>query len=264
LAVVAANVWAEGAAKAPKPGDKRVNSKDGAALVFVPGGEFTMGSDTGEDHEKPAHKQRVEGFWMYTKEVTNGQYRKFLAAKPQWTPERIDRKLHDGHYLAHWKEQTSASKDDSYPVAFVPWYAAQAYAEWAGGRLPTEAEWEYAAQGGKWYPFGTATGMISGQLANYSSQGTKPVGSYRPNPFGLYDLAGNVWEWCSSLYKEYPYRANDGREDPNDSGARVLRGGSWDFVVPNFLSAAGRSRSGPSGCYLLNCGFRCVVRAGVP
>jgi len=261
LAVVAANVWAEGAAKAPKPGDKRVNPKDGAEMVFVPGGTFKMGGD-GEYDGKPIHDQRVDGFWMYAKEVTNDQYRKFLSANPQWTPERIDSKLHDGAYLNHWKEQSGASKDDSYPVAYVPWYAAKAYAEWAGGRLPTEAEWEYAARGGKQFEYGTATGELSPELVNYGLDGTKPVGSYRPNPFGLYDLAGNVWEWCSSLCKEYPYRANDGREDPNDTGARVLRGGSFSGSGID-LRAAYRLGTLPSVCasYV---GFRVVVPAGVP
>jgi formylglycine-generating enzyme required for sulfatase activity len=230
-------------------------------MVFVPGGAFKMGGDEADD-EKPVHTVQVEGFWMYTKEVTNGQYRKFLAANPEWTPERIDSKLHDGDYLKHWKEQSPASKDDSYPVVYVPWYAAQAYAEWAGGRLPTEAEWEYAARGGKQFEYGTATGEISDQLANYGT-GTKPVGSYRPNPFGLYDLTGNVWEWCSSLYKEYPYRANDGREDPDDSGFRVVRGGSWGVNGP-LLRAAFRNNLNPQGCGPVN-GFRVVVlRAGVP
>jgi formylglycine-generating enzyme required for sulfatase activity len=274
LVAVAANVLSGCAAKAPKPAvkqvnlqapmprAKQVNPRDGAEMVFVPGGEFTMGSDGGEDNEKPAHKQRVDGFWICTKEVTNGQYRKFLAANPEWTPERLDRKLHDGAYLAHWKQQSPASKDDGYPVVYVSWYAAKAYAEWAGGRLPTEAEWEYAARGGKQFEYGTATGEISPESAHYAPEGTKPVGSYRPNPFGLYDMAGNVWEWCSSPCKEYPYSGTDGREDSTDSGLRVVRGGGWRGSG-SFCRAAFRGDFYPEDCFDFF-GFRCVVPAGLP
>jgi len=233
-------------------------------MVYMPEGTFRMGGE-GKHGGKPIHDQRVDSFWMYAKEVTNGQYRKFVAANPQWTPERIDGELHSGDYLKHWRDKSKASRQDDYPVVYVSWYAARAYAEWAGGGLPTEAEWEYAARGGKHHEYGTATGEISGQLANHDDgegKGTKPVGSYRPNPFGLYDMAGNVWEWCSSLYEDYPYRANDGREDPRDSGRRVSRGGSW-YSDASLLRAAVRAYDSPRYCNL-NRGFRVVVRARVP
>ena len=242
--------------RALRAGQERTNPKDGAELVWIPGGEFMMGEG------KKAHKQRVDGFWMYAKEVTNAQFHTFLQANPQWTRGRIDRKYHGGDYLKHWRGDQPPGDKLDHPVVFVPWYAAKAYAEWAGGRLPTEAEWEYAARGGKQFEYGTATGEISPELANYFSRGTKLVGSYRPNPFGLCDMAGNVWEWCSSLYKEYPYRSNDGRENPNDSGARVLRGGSC-FLITVFLRAAYRNNHFPSNCHYI-IGFRCVVPAGVP
>ena len=242
--------------RAPHAGQERTNPKDGAELVWIPGGEFMMGEGNA------AHKQRVDGFWMYAKEVTNAQFHTFLQANPQWTRGRIDRKYHGGDYLKHWRGDQPPGDKLDHPVVYVPWYAAKAYAEWAGGRLPTEAEWEYAARGGKQFEYGTATGEISPELANYFSRGTKLVGSYRPNPFGLCDMAGNVWEWCSSLYKEYPYRSNDGRENPNDSGARVLRGGSC-FLITVFLRAAYRNNHFPSNCHYI-IGFRCVVPAGVP
>ena len=222
-----------------------------------------MGSRNGYGDEKPVHEQQVKGFWMYAKEVTNGQYRKFLAANPQWTPERMDSELRDGDYLKHWREQSQASKDDDYPVVYVPWYAARAYAEWAGGRLPTEAEWEYGARGGKQFEYGTATGELSPELANYQAQGAKPVGSYRPNPFGLYDVAGNVWEWCSSLYKNYPYRPDDGREDLEGAGARAVRGGSWSNRDSRLRAALRSIFYVPAGCGVDN-GFRVASSAGVP
>ena len=238
------------------PGQTKLNPVDGAELVFIPGGTFQMGSNDGDDDEKPVHQVTVSGFWMYAKEVTNGQYRKFLAANPEWTPERIDSQLHDGGYLKHCKEQSGASKDDSYPVAYVPWHAAKAYAEWAGGRLPTEAEWEYAARGGRQFEYGTATGELSEQLANYGA-GTKPVGSYRPNPFGLYDLAGNVWEWCQDWYGEYPDRAVSDPQGASTGVGRVARGGSWNND-PRYCRSTDRNRDTSKFC-IINLGFRPVL-----
>jgi formylglycine-generating enzyme required for sulfatase activity len=230
--------------------------------VQIPAGEFAMGDGS------RAHSQRVAAFWMHAKEVTNGQFRKFLAANPQWTPDRIDRKFHDGDYLKHWREGYGgkASKDDAYPVVYVSWYAAKAYAEWAGARLPAETEWEHAARGGKQYPYGTATGELSHDLANYGGtggrdrwDGTAPAGSFPPNPFGLHDMAGNVWEWCSSLHQEYPFSDRDGREDLKAPGARVVRGGSW-FSSEFGLRAADRYSLLPERCdYYV--GFRVVVSA---
>jgi len=240
-----------------------VNPKDGAELVLIPGGTFQMGSDKGESDEKPVHVQKVEGFLMYAKEVTNGQFRKFLAANPEWSPDRIDPKLADKDYLKHWRENLKDTPSgDDYPVVYVSWYAALAYAAWAGGRLPTEAEWEYAARGGRQLEYGTETGEISHDLANYSGvegrdqwAGTSPVGSFPPNPFGLYDMAGNVWEWCSSLYKPYPYAATDGREEIAANGGPVLRGGSWHDVDTGCRSA-NRNLSNPDFSFF---GFRVVV-----
>ena len=153
------------------------------------------------------------------------------------------------------------------PVVGVTWHDAVAYCKWAGGRLPTEAEWEYAARGGKQYEYGTATGEISPDLANYWGQNkwkhTAPVGSFPPNPFGLHDMAGNAWEWCSSVYKPYPYKADDGREAPEADGRRVLRGGSWSDHSGD-LRAACRCRIDPRSSYPYHFGFRVAVRAGVP
>jgi formylglycine-generating enzyme required for sulfatase activity len=240
-------------------------------MVWIPDGTFVMGSGKGTIAERPVHEQRVQGFWMYTKEVTNAQFRKFVGAYPQWSPEQIPRLYHDGHYLKHWRDESSMiSKEDEYPAVYMSWYAAKAYAEWAGGRLPTEVEWEYAARAGKQLDYGTATGKLSRDLANYSGTGgkdrwsfTAPVGSFPPNPFGLYDMTGNAAEWTSSLHKPYPYSATDGREHPDMRAARVLRGGSWDDR--EFMSrATDRGSLGPTCCYGGMIGFRCVVPGPKP
>lgn len=247
---------------------KRTNSVDGAEMVWIPAGKFIMGrSEEPLTYEKPAHEQRVDGFWMYTRTVTNGQYRKFVQANPEWAPGKAPEGLADSDYLKHWEQENkSVSAEDNYPVANVSWHAAMAYAKWAGGRLPTEAEWEYAARGGKQLRYATSTGEISHELANYRAKGqvqgaTKPVGSYPPNPFGLHDMCGNVKQWTSSLFKDYPYAANDGREDPKVSGDRIKRGVGWDNTFELhylFFRPTERFNEVPRNCFD-DLGFRVVV-----
>jgi len=208
-------------ARPPKPGETKVNAIDGAEMVWVPGGKFRMGDDT-RGIESPVHSVSAKGFWMYKHEVTVAQYREFCEATGCDMPT----------------EAPSWGWQDRHPVIYVSWRDARDYCEWAGGRLPSEAEWEYAARGGKQYKYGTATGELSQHLANLVGLGgkdqwghTAPVGSFPPNPFGLYDMCGNVSEWTSSLLKPYPYNVADGREDQDTSGTgqRVVRGGAWWF-----------------------------------
>jgi len=200
----------------PQAGQTFTNPTDGSELVFVPGGTFTMGGAEKFDG-KPIHDQQVEGFWLGKHEVTNGQYRRFVKA----TGHRAPKSWNDSRF-----------NQPKHPVG-VDWHDAVTYCKWAGGRLPTEAEWEYAARGGKQHEYGTATGERNHDLANTLGVDGKdkwefnsPVGSFPPNPFGLYDMCGNRWEWCSSLDKPYPYKADDGREDLRRRGRRVLRGGA--------------------------------------
>jgi formylglycine-generating enzyme required for sulfatase activity len=213
--------WKPGS-RAPQAGDEYVNPKDGTVLVFIPGGEFTMGSDSGDADEKPAHKQTVQGFWLGKYEVTNQQYQKFRDAEGYPDPQAMD---------------DPAFNAPGQPVIGVKFMHAQSYVKWAGLRMPTEAEWEYAASGGKNLKYPTKTGEINHDLANYlGKEGAdkwedvpSPVGSFPPNPFGIYDLAGNAWEWTSSMYRNYPYSATDGRENQTDRRHRVMRGGTFHF-----------------------------------
>jgi len=206
----------------PQKARELVNAADASVLVWIPSGQFTMGGDKGDPDELPSGMVDVKGFWMSEKEITNAQYAKFLEATGRSEPDL-------------WNDANFNKPDQ--PVIGVRWPDAVAYCTWAGGRLPTEAEWEYAASAGKGLGDGTATGSLDHETANYAgARGrdtfedvTSPVGSFPPNPFGLYDMAGNVWEWTSSAWMDYPYVASDGREDMDSGGFRVMRGGCYHF-----------------------------------
>lgn len=219
-----------------KPGPKKVDKigKDGAPMVLIPAGEFQMGGTHGD--ELPVHTVYVDAFYMDIYEVTNAQYKKFIDA----TGYRIPRSWH--HSLSH-PEHCSPDR----PVVCVSWEDAMAYCKWAGKRLPTEAEWEKAARGGligKKYPWGDS--LIYDNFSNYRDK--KPVGNFPPNGYGLYDMTGNVWEWCADGYDENYYSISPKRNPkcPRSRASVVVRGG---------LRVASRS----SGYYdSFTNGFRCV------
>ncbi|MFZ5902608.1 MAG: SUMF1/EgtB/PvdO family nonheme iron enzyme [Chloroflexota bacterium] len=220
--------------------------------VTIPAGEFQMGSENGESDETPVHPVYVDEFQIGKYEVTNRQYAQCAKAG-----------------ICGGKSDVGEGKA-FHPVVNVTWYDAVVYCEWVGGRLPTEAEWEKAARGpstgsgdGRTYPWGEG---IDCDHANYYGKDngndycigdTTPVGSYESgkSPYGAYDMAGNVWEWVSSLYMPYPYSLTDGREDLTASGSRVLRGGSWNNLDDSVRSSL-RLRYIPSVTYDL-IGFRC-------
>ena len=241
------------------PAKRIIWKKDGKEMVLIPAGSFEMGDhfDEGSDDELPVHRVQLDAFYMDSQEVTVEQFRKFVDES--------------GHKYSRWNDVATYSPGDDYPMVYVIWNDATAYCEWAGKRLPTEAEWEYAARGGligKRYPWGDE---LTHDDANYKGTGgkdkwdrsTAPVGSFEPNGYGLYDMAGNVWEWCSDWYAEYYYSSSPLRNPQGSSSGiyRVLRGGSW-FNGPGSpartgLRAAYRNFNSPAGTYDSN-GFRCV------
>lgn len=238
-----------------------------------------MGSNDSEAYsgEKPVHTVYVDAFYMDKYEATNAQYRKFVLANPQWQKGHIKAWAHDSDYLKLWKGNNYPIGKGNHPVTHVSWHAARAYAKWAGKRLPTEAEWERAARGGlagKKYPRGN---WITSKDANYSNYvgDTTAVGSYPANAYGLYDMAGNVWEWCLDGF-DSDFYASSPRRNPiagassisrivdnfrNLRHSRVLRGGSWNSPA-HFVRCS--VRFGNTATVGTNRGgFRCV-RAASP
>ena len=244
-----------------------MSESDGTTMLLIPTGTFEMGDSFGEGlpHEQPVHTVTVDAFYMDVTEVTNAVYQQFLDATGYKAPE-------------FWADPAFNAPDQ--PVIGVAWLDAAAYAQWAGKRLPTEAEWEYAARGGQAgirYPWGDE---ITREDANYKGKGGKdiwdgpgPVGSFPKNGYGLYDMGGNVWEWCTDEYNAKFYAASK-EHNPiagklitfmNDDFAnvdtrRVTRGGSWSSA-DNKLRSASRNFLDPAAT-TKNTGFRCVKTPG--
>jgi formylglycine-generating enzyme required for sulfatase activity len=238
------------------------------AMVRLSAGTFTMGSDKGLPDERPTHAVTVAAFEIDSRPVTNAEFASFLDTLGGGVSNAKGQRLFDdddsdarirkkaGRWLADpgWERK---------PAIEMSWYGARDYCAWQGKRLPTEAEWEYAARGtaGRTYPWGEdrpdksraryATGWSA-----FADVGTHPRGA---TPEGILDLAGNVHEWTSSIALAYPWRADDGREDPDKLADRVTRGGAAD-TGPETLRASWRgasvSRNARAGHH--NIGFRCV------
>ena len=222
--------------------------------VLIPGGEFLMGNASEGDHNPP-HKVRVESFYMDKFEVTNFQYLKYC--------QETDARLPEFWGIDHFR---SGPKYPDHPVVGIAYTEARAFAEWAGKRLPTEAEWEYAARGGlvgKKFPHGDE---LEPDMANYwlwdelrsSGKGLVPVGSYPPNGYGLHDMAGNVIEWVTDRYDAGYYKDSpfDNPQGPGKGRFRVIRGGGW-HSGPSCVCVYYRNAL-PQNWRDFNVGFRCV------
>ncbi len=246
-------------------------------MASIPAGTFQMGGDpqaalaeckkyydscgdvsTWED-EAPIHTVTLDAFEMDIYEVTNAEYALCVAAGVCSPPEISGSWTRDSYY--------GDPAFDNFPVIYVTWFQADTYCSWRGARLPTEAEWEYAARGGlegKLYPWGDESPNCS-QANSWQKDSacigdTTPVGNYAPNGYGLYDMAGNVWEWVGDWYSADYYATVKGGisnpPGPTEGDARALRGGSW-YVIPDFLRVSGRNRDVPDG-WVINYGFRCA------
>lgn len=244
---------------APQAGQVWKSPIDQREMVWVAPGTLSMGSpatEPGRDPDEPQHQVTIaQGFWLETSEVTNETYRRFLRVHPEWQKKNISRDKHDGNYLREWSGDTYPTTKADFPVASLTWEAASAYALWAGKRLPTEVEWEYACRAGNTDAYWWGPTFDSRRANNGSTPLVTAGEAARRNPWGLFDMLGNLWEWTSSLDAPYPYRADD-RENLTSTGARIMRGGSAQGAA-TFLRAANRNRGDPRLCSPL-VGFRCA------
>ena len=248
------------------------SSTELAGMVRIPAGDFRMGSNAAASgDEQPVHTVYVNAFYIDKYEVTNEEYKQFVDANPRWRKNRILRAHHDGNYLKHWTGNRYPDGKGKHPVTWVSWYASMAYAQWKGKRLPTEAEWEKAARGGLSSNNYLLNGLINSRTANYDRNinAATGVGNYQANPYGLYDMIGNVLEWCLDAYNSSFY-ANSSRLNPIAGGSidsivlrfedlndrRVLRGGSWSSSPTTSLITYRFTRYPKQTSDTI--GFRCV------
>jgi serine/threonine-protein kinase len=247
-------------------GSTQISPIDNMVQVYVPAGSFQMGSDAGDSNEKPVHPVTLDAFWIDRTEVANAMYALCVEAgkcPPPFSPKSDTRNSYYGD-----------AQYDNYPVIYVTWDNANAYCDWAGRRLPTEAEWEKAARGTdeRTYPWGNE--QPAGNLLNFADSNTNfdwsdrtvddgyadtsPVGNYPDgaSPYGALDMAGNVWEWVNDWYDEAYYGSSpsENPQGPASGQYRVLRGGSWGSS--DSVRAANRSWYEPGFDY--DVGFRCA------
>ncbi len=276
------------ATQSPSPLQVRENAMDGLKYVWIPPGTFMMGCSPGDDecldNEKPPHQVTItKGFWMGQTEVTVRAYKRFITGTGRQMPKEP---WLDGRYLNRgWV-------NEALPMADVTWDDAQSYCGWAGGRLPTEAEWEYAARAGNtasrygdldeiaWDADNSGSQRIESarvwrvatarddhsyytSFLNQNLNNMHEVGQKRPNDYGLYDMLGNVWEWVNDWYDENYYQNSPVQDPagPTSGRSRVLRGGSMQYQ-PMLARASYRSRHDPDSA-VDDFGFRCIQNDGI-
>ena len=264
-------------------------------MVLIPAGTFEMGTDQGLPFEGPVHTVQVDAFLIDRYEVTNRQYQEFVEASGHVTEsEKLGWSgvfdVQEGAWKpvdgADWRHPegpgSSITERLGHPVVHVSWEDARAYAEWSGKSLPTEAQWEWAARGGlteSVYSWGNELQPEGSHMANVwqgtfplkdqgedGFQAPAPVGTFPANGYGLYDIAGNVWEWTEDWFSPNTYRENGPSRNPRGptSGQeKVIRGGSW-MCSENYCTGyrVGARQKTPTDSGLNNLGFRCVRGVG--
>jgi formylglycine-generating enzyme len=256
-------------------------------MIYFEGGTFFMGSENGLPNESPVHQVNVEPFYIDRSPVTVSQFRYFAEATGYQTEAEkfgdsgvfnLEKQTWELLPGTTWRKPFGPSgtdAEDDHPVTHVSWNDAVAYAEWAKKRLPTEAEWEYAARSGKnsgnkfsWgndihvngiYLANTWQGKINAPETSDGYLFTSPVGVFGENEAGLTDMGGNVWQWCADVYKAYPGNSESYRRDQK---VKVIRGGSFFFDQngEDSFSVSGRSMNSHETS-LFNTGFRCAKHA---
>ncbi|MBX7173359.1 MAG: formylglycine-generating enzyme family protein [Pyrinomonadaceae bacterium] len=265
--------------------------KEKTGMVLIKGATFEMGIDKADipkfqqifnikraelfQEATPLHKVKLSSFDLDKYEVTNTDFKKFTDKNPDWQKDKIPAEFHNGKYLQDWNGNDFPKGKENYPVVFVSWYAAVAFCQSLGKRLPTEAEWEYAARGGlknKIFPWGDE--MPDKTRANFGAsqiEAATKVGSYPPNGYGLFDMAGNVWEILADEWKLYP-TTTELQVNPVVGGdffltdsyrqiksRRALRGGSYGGAPVNLMITYRDSHSPENaGDHV---GFRCAQNA---
>lgn len=247
---------------APLAAEESRGDSSAEGMVLIPAGEFQMGrAELTEDDAKgmrplilrddrPYHAVELDAYWMDAKEVTHAEYAAFVEASGRMPPR-------------HWVDGEMPSMRSSQPIYNVDWHDARAYCEWAGKRLPTEAEWERAGRGGlegKDYPWGDEG--PTPETARYNTPlGPGPVGDFEPNGLGLYDMAGGVSEWCLDWFDRTYYERSPAKNPrgPEEGMYRIIRGGAWSDA-PKRLKVYFRNWVRPDQ-KSANIGFRCVKTA---
>jgi formylglycine-generating enzyme required for sulfatase activity len=233
---------------------------DHAGMARIPGGSFMMGSPETEEgrfaSEGPATSVDVAAFWLDVHEVTVAEYSRFVQAHPQWRKENADLAMAGVDYLVGWSDLAGPASAQNHPVVSVSWFAAVAYCDSLGKRLPTEAEWEFAARAGTttayywgdtWDPARAVAGVPEPQAVGQAAH---------KNPWGLFDMLGNAFEWTATERRPYPYDPGDGRETPSPTARRSIRGGAFS-LPPKMVRVAVRDSLLP-GFSSTVVGFRCA------